>query len=416
MIFLYNTGIRLLIAFFKIGRYFSKKVKQGYDGRLNWENKLNHFRKDKTGPLVWFHCASLGEFEMARPVIDLLNENKPKTLHIVITFFSPSGYEQRKKYKGIDEAMYLPFDTEKSANTFIDILRPTVAVFVKYEFWLNYLKALEDRKIKNILINGLFREDHIFFKPWGGIFRKALKSIDHLFLQNNRSAKLLENKGIKHITVTGDIRYDRVIDISKNTQSFPQLDTFIKNAFIVIGGSTWPEEEKILLNALRYFQKQIKLILVPHDISETHLQHIEKKLSGYYFKRFSTMKAKNDPQIVLVDTIGHLSSLYKLANVALVGGGFTGALHNILEPAVFGIPVVFGSTYNKFPEAPYFVEKGIGISINNSKEFNVYLTELMNSSEMQERIKSSSKSVFKANSGGTDQVYYKIKGYLSREE
>jgi len=415
MIFLYNTGIRLLVAFFKIGRFLSKKIKQGYAGRLDWENKLSQFRNNNPGPLVWFHCASLGEFEMARPVIDLLNENKPEKLRIVITFFSPSGYEQRKNYKGIDGAMYLPFDTERSANIFVEILRPTVAVFVKYEFWLNYLKALEDRKIKNILINGLFREDHIFFKPWGGIFRTALKSIDHLFLQNNRSAKLLENKGITHITVTGDIRYDRVTAISKNTQSFPQLDTFLKNAFIVIGGSTWPEEEKILLNTLRNFQKQIKLIIVPHDISEAHLQHIEKKLSGYYFKRFSSMKAENNPQIVLVDTIGHLSSLYKLANLALVGGGFTGALHNILEPAVFGIPVVFGSTYNKFPEAPYFVEKGIGISINSSKEFEIFLQELMNSSEMQNSIKSTTESVFKANSGGTDQVYYKIKGYLSRE-
>lgn len=415
MIFLYNAGIRLLVAFFSIGQHFNKKLKQGYDGRQDWEPKLKKFRAENPESLVWFHCASLGEFEMARPVIDLLNENKPKTLSIVITFFSPSGYEQRKNYKGIDFAMYLPFDTQKSAIAFIEILRPSVAVFVKYEFWLNYLKQLENRKVKNLLINGLFREDHIFFKPWGGIFRSALKSIDHLFLQNNKSAKLLFGKGISHTTVTGDLRYDRVTAISKNTRNFDQLETFIKGAFIVIGGSTWPEEEKILLNAVKTFKKQIKLILVPHDISEAHLQQIEKQLSGMYFKRFSTMKAEHNPQIILVDTIGHLSSLYKLGDLALVGGGFTGALHNILEPAVFGIPVLFGSTYNKFPEAGYFVEKGLSASINSSKDFENYLNDFMSSPEKKEKIKTISESVFKANSGGTEQVYYKIKGFLSGE-
>jgi 3-deoxy-D-manno-octulosonic-acid transferase len=226
---------------------------------------------------------------------------------------------------------------------------------------------------------------------------------------------LLQAQGIRHTTVTGDLRYDRVMAIAKNTQEFPQLEAFLKDAFVVIGGSTWEEEEKILLKAVNTFRKQIKLIIVPHDISAGHLQQIEKQLEGIEFKRFSNMKEGNDPQILLVDTIGQLSSLYKLANVALVGGGFTGALHNILEPAVFGIPVVFGSTYHKFPEAAYFVEKGQGIPINSSSDFNSFLKNFMQSDESKEKIKSISASIFKANSGGTEQVFFKIKGLLSHE-
>jgi len=303
-----------------------------------------------------------------------------------------------------------------NAQTFVQILKPSMAIFVKYEFWLNYLKELKNQHIKTLLINGLFRKNQIFFKTYGAIFQRALLGFNHIFLQNNASRQLLEKIGIEQTTVTGDLRYDRVLAISNHSKVYNELETFCNNSFVIIGGSTWEEEEKLLLKALTYFKENIKLIIAPHDVSERHLKQIESLFSAFSLIRFTKLSPSENPQIVLVDTIGHLSSIYKYGNAALVGGGFSGALHNILEPGVFGIPVFFGSLNQRFPEAKYFMENKIGYPINKDDDFILELENMQNNKERLNEIKQNANRVFKANSGGTSQVYFKIKGYLSSQD
>lgn len=414
MISLYNLSIRGLQFIFFIGRWFNTKLNAGYKGRKAWRQYLSSFKSNNTGKTIWIHCASLGEFEMARPVIDQVKDFYKEEVAILITFFSPSGYELRKNYKQVEGVMYLPLDTPLNAKDFTLILNPDVAIFIKYEFWLNYLNALKISGTKTILVNGLFRKDQSFFKWWGKPFRDALLSFDHVFLQNKESKQLLETIGMDRITVTGDLRYDRVMTIAQASRTYPELEEFRKDHFVLIGGSTWYEEEKILRKTLDFNKGSIRLIIAPHDISEKHLGRIETLFSGYQLKRFSAMQPGNSPQIVLVDTIGHLSSIYKYGDAALVGGGFTGALHNILEPGAFGIPVFFGAMHFKFPEAIYFMETGIGFPVYSSEKFTALITTYINMLEKLQETKNNAARVFKANSGGTDQVFYKIKGYLSK--
>jgi len=409
---MYNLSIILIQIIFFIGRFLNSKINAGYLGRKNWRDRLSDFKQKNSGQLFWIHCASLGEFEMARPLIDEVRKNN-LAVKILITFFSPSGYELRKNYKDVDGVFYLPFDSVANARDFVSITKPTVAVFVKYEFWFNYLNALKNSKSKIILINGLFRAKQPFFKWWGGEFREALKHFDHIFLQNKLSKKLLETIYINKTSVTGDLRYDRVVANSKVIKQYDVLNTFLQDSFIIIGGSTWPEEENILAYCIEHAQSEIKLIIAPHDVSEKHLKQIEQRLGRFDVKRFSILKESDNPQVVLVDSIGHLASLYQYAKVALVGGGFTGALHNIIEPAVFGIPIYFGYKHDKFPEAEYFIQNKIGVQIHNGFNFTEHIKELITKPNLLEIIKKRTPSVFKAHLGGTEQVYYKMKGYLS---
>lgn len=416
MMLLYNASIRFMMLAFHLGRYFNRKLKAGWQGRENWESRLLQFRSVHKGPVIWFHCASLGEFEMARPLIDRLSEENNGQWSVFVTFFSPSGYEARNSYKGIQGSMYLPFDTKSAAERFVHLLQPRVAVFVKYEFWLNLLRALNQKQVTTLLINGLFRKDQPFFAWWGSGFREALQSMDHIFVQNHASRLLLESLGVTQTTVTGDLRYDRVVEMARQVKDFPELKSFLNHPFIAIGGSTWPEEETLLLHVLRQRKGRFKLILVPHNISESNLHRIERRFKEFTCTRFSRMQKADDPDMVLVDTIGHLGFLYRQAHLALVGGGFTGALHNILEAAVAGIPVVFGPEYRKFPEAAYFREKGIGFSVNCSNDLLQIMDRFERDLQAREALRLSSESVFKAHAGGTAQVYYKLKGYLSRVE
>ena len=416
---IYNLAIHLLSIVFYFGRFFSPKLRLGYVGRENWRQKLSAFKTNNPGKLIWFHCASLGEFEMARPVLDELKANKMEDVVVLISFFSPSGYELRKNFNDVQGVIYMPLDTQKNASDFVSILKPNIAIFVKYEFWINHLEALKQFGSKIILINGLFRKEQAFFKWYGGIFRDALTCFDHIFLQNKSSQKFVETvlkqKINFHpkITITGDLRYDRVVAISKSTKSFNQLDSFLKDGFLIIGGSTWPQEEHILNFVLQHSEKTIKCLIAPHDVSESHLLKIEKQFEPFKIIRFSQLKANDNPQIVLIDSVGHLSSLYQYADLALVGGGFTGALHNIIEPAVFGIPVFFGYKHSKFPEADYFKQKKIGFSIHNGFNFNEHVKDLLAHPKKIEAIKSKTPHVFKPHLGGTHQVFYTIKGLLN---
>lgn len=397
---------------FLAGKPLSPKLKLGYEGRRNWRQKISKFRTENPGKLVWFHCASLGEFEMARPVIEELHKNQPQPVKVLLTFFSPSGFEVRKSYDKVDGVFYLPLDTPKNAKDFVYILNPDIAVFLKYEFWLNYLSALKASPAKVFLVNGLFRKDQVFFKWWGSLFREALGNFDYFFLQTKDSQNLLKNIGIENSAVTGDLRYDRVVAIAEQAVKFEQLATFLNKHFVIIGGSTWAEEEWILQQCKEAMGDKVKIMVAPHNISTKNLEKIESQFSKLEIKRFSHMRATDNPDVVLVDTMGHLSSLYGMATVALVGGGFSGALHNIIEPAAFGIPVFFGYKHARFPEAAYFKKHRIGISIHNGFNFTEHIKELMAHPKKLETIKNKMPSVFKSHLGGTFQVYYKIVGSL----
>ncbi len=413
---IYNLAIIFLQLIFYFGRFFNQKLNQGFNGRRNWRPYLKTFKKNNQGKIIWIHCASLGEFEMARPLIDELNQNSLDDTSILLSFFSPSGYELRKNFNLVQGVMYLPLDTKKNANDFVEILKPSTAIFVKYEFWLNYLQALKSIGSKVMLINGVFRKNQVFFKCCGGIFREGLKNFDVLFLQNKASEKLLQSLNsdgqFLNTIVTGDLRYDRVMANSKVTKAFPMLDTFLKEAFVIIGGSTWAPEEWILKQCVDEIGAAVKLIIAPHDVSEKHLKHIETRFKGNSLKRFSKMKDDDNPQIVLVDTVGHLSTLYRYGQIALVGGGFSGNLHNIIEPAVYGIPVFFGYKHAKFPEAAYFLHHKIGIKIHNGFNFTQHIKSIIEHPKMLDAIKNKTIQVFKPHLGGTQQVYYKLKSFL----
>lgn len=412
MIFIYNISIILLEAIFKVGRFFNYKIALGYNGRKNWKKQLEVFNKTNNSKVIWFHCASLGEFEMARPVIEELNKNHKDEFSIAITFFSPSGYEIRKNYNGAKAVFYLPFDTIKNSNDFIKLLNPQIAIFVKYEFWLNYLSVLKRNKIKTILINAIFDDEQIYFKWYGKIYLNALMNFDHIFVQTRKSLKKLNQKNINKVSVSGDLRYDRVIANSKLTEDFDEIRNFAQNTFTIIGGSTWQAEEYILKYCIQNSDANIKLIIAPHDISENHLISIEKLFENFGIARLSNNNVTLNTKVLIIDSIGKLSSIYKYGNAALVGGGFSGALHNIIEPAVFGIPVFFGYKFSKFPEAVYFKKNKIGFSIHNGFYFTQYISEIIKNNHLRNEIKIHASSVFKANTGSTMQVYYKIISYL----
>ena len=409
MIIIYNFSIRILALIFWAGRFFNNKIALGYDGRQGWRKQLQDFKTKNNKKIIWFHCASLGEFEMARPVIEEINKQLTGEIYIVLTFFSPSGYEVRKSYKGVNGVFYLPLDTPANADDFIKILNPVLAVFVKYEFWLNYLKSLKKFNIKTILINAIFDETQIYFKWYGKPYLRALKGFDHIFVQNKKSLRKLSEHNINNATVSGDLRYDRVIANFKSGMDFPELEKFSKNSFVIIGGSTWQPEEEIMKYCILKNSGIIKLIIAPHDVSESHISSIIKLFEGFEIAKFSENNISENTRIIIIDSIGKLSSVYKYGNAALVGGGFSGALHNIIEPAVYGIPVFFGYKNSKFPEAAYFKKNKIGFSIHNGFNFNEHIKDLLKNRELINDIKHRSASVFKANTGSTMQVYYKIK-------
>ncbi|MCC6721611.1 MAG: 3-deoxy-D-manno-octulosonic acid transferase [Bacteroidia bacterium] len=409
MIVIYNIFIRVITLIFWTGRFFNKKIALGYNGRKNWREKLKDFKNNNTNKTIWFHCASLGEFEMARPVIDELNSNHKNKISILITFFSPSGYEIRKNFDGANAVFYLPLDTISNAEDFVEILKPDLAIFVKYEFWINYIECLKRKKIKILLINAIFNDNHIYFKWYGKIFLNTIKMFDYIFVQNRYSLKKLKEYNIKNIGVSGDLRYDRVIANSKSGKNYPEIEKFCNGSFVIIGGSTWQTEEDILKNCLIEFTDNVKLIIAPHDVSKKHINIIEEQFKDFETTKFSESVINENAKVLIIDCIGHLSSIYKYGNSALVGGGFSGALHNIIEPAVYGIPIYFGYKFTKFPEAAYFKKNKIGFSFNNSFSFNREIREITNNAHLRNEIKTRSASVFKANTGSTMQVYYKIK-------
>lgn len=364
----YNFGIFFYGFIVRIAALFNLKAKKWIVGRRNWrKNITQNFTPSKT---VWFHCASLGEFEQGRPLIEEIKKKSPSS-KIVITFFSPSGYEIRKNYQGADFICYLPLDTPKNARDFIKLIKPEQAFFVKYEFWANYLFELNRQEIPTYCVSGLFRKEQRFFKKNNAFFRRILSSFTHFFVQNNKSRELLESINFKNVTVSGDTRYDRVLSNAEKVEPHPILERFKSNHKVWVIGSSWSVDEELLFPLINDGQVEERIIIAPHEVHESHINSIERTLTIPNI-RLSACSEQTDfgnMKVLIIDCIGLLANAYYYGDYAYVGGAFGKGLHNILEPAVFGLPVIFGPNHLKFPEATLFINAGVGFSINDLNSF-----------------------------------------------
>ena len=384
---LYNLSIRLYTFLLWSIQSYHPKAKAWISGRKNYWEHLPEISNDQQ--LYWFHCASLGEFDQGIPVMNLLKEKKT-SIKILVTFFSPSGMEHYNKRKHVaDYVFYLPTDTPLNAKRFLNHFRPTQIYFIKYEFWLNYIFEAKSRNIPLYSISCILRPSQVFFKWYGGYFRKGLRSFNHFFVQNQETSTLLHKIGIKNVSITGDTRFDKVIENKKLVQIDEKIEHFLLGSKAIILGSSWPAEENIFYNYYTEFNSLNKVIIAPHDISENHLVFIENLFSNQTV-RYSQFKATSDKNILLIDCIGKLANAYSYGKIAFIGGGFTGKLHNTLEPIVFGLPVIFGPKHSKFPEAQQFIDAGIGFSIHTKEDFSktIHFIE-QNLSELQQKCENS---------------------------
>ncbi len=325
-------------------------------------------RKAGSGKTIWVHAASLGEFEQGRPVIERLRKQYADCF-IVLTFFSPSGYEVRHNYQGADAVLYLPLDTRNRVRAFLDELRPDIAIIVKYEFWLNYLAELKKRNIITYIISAIFRPNQVFFKWYGGMFRCALTTFRTLFVQDEQSQKLLSGIGVNNVIVAGDTRFDRVMDIANAAKQLPIVEAFADGAEVLVIGSSWEADEMVYADYINRNRGRIKTIIAPHVVSEERVRQIISRLNVKCCRYTQTTPDEaRSCDCLIVDTMGLLSSIYRYGKVAYVGGGFGVAVHNTLEAAVWGMPVVFGPAYHKFKEACELIECGAARSVNSKRE------------------------------------------------
>lgn len=393
-IWLYQIGVW-------VGSLFSEKIRKMWVG----EHDAYHILEEKVDPsarYVWFHAASLGEFEQGRPLIEHIRKEWPE-YKVLLTFFSPSGYEVRKDYKGADICCYLPIDTISNARRFLQMVRPEMAFFIKYEFWYNYLHILKHRGVPTYSVSSIFRPDQIFFKWYGRSYRKVLYCFSHFFVQNEKSRELLRQLNIGCVSVVGDTRFDRVLQIKEASKRLPIVEAFVEGTQgVFVAGSSWEPDEDVFIP---YFNqhKEWKLIIAPHVVSEDHLRSIEEKLNRKTI-RYSTASAESASaaECLIVDCFGLLSSIYHYGTVAYVGGGFGAGIHNVLEAAVWGIPVIFGPENKHFQEAQELIEAQGGLEITDLRTFDTVMSRLIRDTD------------FRARSGRQAQEYVKGKAGAMR--
>ncbi|UCH15576.1 MAG: 3-deoxy-D-manno-octulosonic acid transferase [Bacteroidales bacterium] len=376
MVFLYSLGLRFYYLLILLASLFNRKARLWIKGRKGIFDKIQKLVKPENN-LLWFHTSSLGEFEQGRPLIEAL-KNKNKSVKILLTFFSPSGYENRKNYKTADYIFYLPPDTRRNARKFLELIKPVKAFFIKYEFWYHYLNQLKNNNTPVYLISANFRQNQVFFKWYGSWFRKILYKFTHIFVQNKSSEQLLKNIGLDNITISGDTRFDRVAEIAKQAKTIEIAGKFKQDNTVIIGGSTWEKDEEILVEFINISLRKVKYIIAPHEIHETGIQRLVKSINKPVI-RYSTAGINNvgDFQVLIIDNIGMLSSLYKYADIAYIGGGFGVGIHNILEAATFGLPVVFGPNYKKFQEAVDLVRSGGAFSVDSYRSLKARFEDLL---------------------------------------
>ncbi|HHT99611.1 MAG: glycosyltransferase N-terminal domain-containing protein [Bacteroidota bacterium] len=370
----YNLGIALFDLAVSLAAPFSKRAALLVKGRKTVWDTLGGVSLE--GDVIWVHCASLGEFEQGRPLIEAIRKKNP-SYKIVLSFYSPSGYEVRKNYKEADVVCYLPSDTRANAKRFISTVNPRMVFFVKYEYWYNYFRELKEVGTPLYLVSAIFRKDQIFFKWYGGWFRKILNNVKCFYIQDEKSAALLDGIGIKAYIVAGDTRFDRVAAIAAAANPIPVVENFATGAKVLVAGSTWPADEQIIASYINNSAKDVKLIIAPHMVDESHIQQLERRFA-LPVCRYTKVKGEigADVRVLIIDTIGLLSAIYRYGSVAYLGGGFGKGIHNTLEAATYGMPVIFGPRHLKFKEAIDLKEKGAGFSINDSVEFGNLMERL----------------------------------------
>ena len=399
---IYNLGIHIYQLGIRLAGLFSDKPAKMVKGHREVFDLLKS-KINRNARYIWFHAASLGEFEQGRPLIERIRQEYPQ-YKILQTFFSPSGYEVRKNYDGADIVCYLPMDTPGNAKKFVDLVNPSMAFFVKYEFWQNYLNALYHKGIPVYSVSSIFRPNQIFFRWYGKSYRQVLKTFEHLFVQNEESKKLLENIGVMNTTVVGDTRFDRVLDICAAAKQLPLVQKFKGNALTFVAGSSWGPDEDIFI---RYFNAhpEMKLIIAPHVVNDSHMKEIMSKLQRPCI-RYTQATEENVQQAdcLIIDCYGLLSSIYRYGEISYIGGGFGVGIHNVLEAAVYSIPVIFGPNNKKFREAQHLLANKGGFEINGYEDFEVLMDKFLTDEAYLQASGQAAGDYVKNNSGAMEKI------------
>ena len=412
MYFLYNLLVISASAIINVLAIVNSKLSLFVKGRKETISLLNQ-SISKEDKVIWIHAASLGEYEQGLPVIEQLKIHHPKH-KIILTFFSPSGYEVKKNSKIADVICYLPMDTKRKVKSFLTDAHPDIAVFIKYEIWPNYLNALKKADTPTYLISALFKDNQIYFKWYGGFMRNALNNFTHFFVQNKKSKSLLNSVGFTNVTIAGDTRFDRVSEIVKRDNELDFMNRFKKDQFCFVTGSTWAEDEKNIINYINNNTHPIKFVIAPHTIKDNHIQEIiqsiNKKVVRYTNLEHGDLE---NCEVLIIDTIGLLTKIYSYADIAYVGGGFVTGLHNTLEPAVFGIPVVIGPQFEGFAEAEELVQLGGVISIKSNSQFQEVVDKCFNSNDYRSKIGRINTDYIEVKAGATKRIVAELNSVLT---
>jgi 3-deoxy-D-manno-octulosonic-acid transferase len=407
MLFFYTLFIYIYGFLISFASIFNKKARLWKKGRKNIWTHLTKTFSNNTHNILWFHVSSLGEFEQARPLIEKI-KMKPNNQHkIFITFFSPSGYEIRKDYEYADYVFYLPLDTSKNAKKLLQLVKPVAVFWVKYDFWFHYLKEIQQRNIPSFLFSAVFNKNQFLFKWYGKTFLNILRGFNKIFVQDEESLDLLENQGFNNAVNVGDTRFDRVKETAQYLVHLPEIVAFKQNKPLLVVGSCWESDLDILIPFLNRFEYELKVIIAPHELKRSIFNKIESELAlsiSYY------SAIKNDPQyidkqVLIIDNIGMLSKIYAYADIAYVGGAFGEGLHNILEPATFGVPIILGEDYEKFPEAVDLIEQGGAFSVQNQDELELYFDRLYLDIEKRQEAGKICKHYVEENAGSTEKIF-----------
>ncbi len=412
MSLIYNISIWFYLISIKLAARFNTKAAQWTKGRKTVFTDLKN-QIGSEDQIIWFHVASLGEFEQGRPLMEKVKELFPGH-KILLTFFSPSGYEVKKNYSGADYIFYLPMDTKTNAEKFISIVKPKMALFVKYEFWFNYINQLYKNKIPLLMVSVIFRPSQHFFRFWGGWFRKQLCKVTWFYVQNDRSVELLNQINIFHVSKSGDTRFDRVKTLTENPHDISVVEMFKGDGMLLIAGSSWPPDEEILKYVLNNTKNPFRLIIAPHVVNDKHVNELKQKFSKWnpvLFTNYGSTSAENS-QVMILNTTGMLSQVYRYADVSYIGGGFGVGIHNLLEPATWGQPVIFGPNFNKFQEAHDLINLKTGFTVSNKEETMKVVETLLSDKSMRDTIANTNKRYIADNAGATDIVLEKIKEFI----